>query len=204
MKKYFIYLLVLIVVFLGIVSIISLVDNKSLKEQLYLCQNNEKALISENDSLKNNNIVYKLKIDQLDYFNDSITLKLNKLRRELNIRDKNLKQLQYLLAVAEKKDSIIFRDTIFRDAAINIDTTLADKWYKLNLELNYPNKIVVTPSFTSEKCTIFNTKKEIIGTPKKCFLLRWFQKRQEVVEVEIIEKNPYIKNKESKFIEIIE
>lgn len=47
------------------------------------------------------------------------------------------------------------------------------------------------------------SKKETIDPPKKFFLCRWFQKKQTILEVKIVEKSPYIEQKESRFIEII-
>ena len=84
-----------------------------------------------------------------------------------------------------------------------MDTTIKDEWYQLNLGLRYPNTIITNPSFISEKYIVLNYKKETINPPKKCAIARWFQKKHKVVEVNIIEKNPYIENKQQKFIEII-
>ena len=47
-------------------------------------------------------------------------------------------------------------------------------------------------------------KKETINPPKKCWLLRLFQKKHTILEVNVIEKNPYSENKQQRFIEIIE
>ena len=122
----------------------------------------------------------------------------------MKIKDRDLKQVQYLLSEAKKKDTVNFRDTIFRDKNLQLDTLLGDKWYQLKLGLKYPNIIITEPKFTSEKYIICNYKVETIETPKKCFILRWFQRKHKVVEVNIVEKNPYIINKQQKFIEIIE
>ena len=48
-----------------------------------------------------------------------------------------------------------------------------------------------------------NYKKETVNPPKKCFILRGFQKKHKVVEVVVVEKNTYIKNKQQRFIEIV-
>lgn len=201
MKKYIIVILVFLTM-LGIL-LITLLENKKLKEDLLLSKHNEKALISDNSMLSNKNISYQLTIEQLQYFNDSIMNDLDSVRRELKIKDKDVKQLQYLLSEADKKDTIIFTDTIFIDNSINIDTIIGDDWYKLNLGLYYPNTIIVNPTFISEKYIITSYRKETINPPKKCKLLRIFQKKHKVIEVEVIENNPYIINVKQKFIEII-
>ena len=48
-----------------------------------------------------------------------------------------------------------------------------------------------------------NKKKETINPPKKFFLFRWFQRKHTILEVNMVEKNPYIENKNNRFIEII-
>lgn len=53
------------------------------------------------------------------------------------------------------------------------------------------------------KYIIVGYRKEIIDPPKKCFIARWFQKKHKVVEVNVVEKNPYIENKQQRFIEIV-
>lgn len=42
-----------------------------------------------------------------------------------------------------------------------------------------------------------------IDPPKKFFLCRWFQKKHTVVEVNVIQDNPYCTNRNEKFVKII-
>lgn len=142
-------------------------------------------------------------VEQLNYYNDSILEKMNEVRKELGIKDKDLKQLQYLLSESQRRDSIVFRDTLFREPILNIDTIIGDKWYQMKLGLRYPSTIITDPKFVSEKYIMVDYKKETINPPKKCWLLRLFQKKHTILEVNVIEKNPYIENKNSKFIEVI-
>ena len=178
--------------------------NQDLKEEISVSMSNQKAFIAENSSLKEENRVFKFTVEQLNYYNDSILQKMNEVRKELKIKDKDLKQMQYLLSEATKKDTIVFRDTLFREPSLNIDTLIGDKWYNIILELKYPNLITIHPTFISEKYIIVNKKKETINPPKKFFLFRWFQRKHWVMEVHIKEKNPYIKEINNKFVEIIE
>lgn len=177
--------------------------NQDLKEEISISMSNQKAFIAENSSLKEENRVFKFTVEQLNYYNDSILQKMNDVRKELQIKDRDLKQMQYLLSEAQKKDTIIFRDTLFRDPLIRVDTLLGDKWYQMKLGLRYPSTIITEPKFISEKYIIVDYRKETIEPPKKCFLARWFQKKHKVVEVEVVEKNPYIVNKQQRFIEIV-
>ena len=204
MTKYIKIIIAALIVSLSIGSYILYTKNQSLKDELSISVSNEKAFIAENSSLKDENRVFKFTIEQLNYYNDSILQKMNKVRKELKIKDKDLKQMQYLLSEATKKDTIVFRDTLFREPTLDIDTIIGDKWYSIRLGLKYPNLITTNPTFISEKYIIVNKKKETINPPKKFFLFRWFQRKHWVMEVNIKEKNPYIKEVNNKFVEIIE
>ena len=179
-------------------------ERQDLKKEICTLRNNQKAFIAENSSLKDESRAFKFTIEQLNYYNDSILQKMNNVRKELKIKDKNIKQLQYLLSVSTKKDTVLFTDTIFRDKSLALDTIIGDKWYNIRLGLKYPNLIYTEPTFTSEKYIIVNKKKETVNPPKKFFLFRWFQKKHWVMEVHIKEKNPYIKEIDNKFVEIID
>ena len=128
MKKYLVISLIILTVLLTVCSYILHLSNKSLKEELEIFSSNQKAFIAENSSLKNENLMFRLSIEQLEYYNDSLFMKMNEVREELKIKDKNLKQMQYLLSEAQKKDTVIFRDTIFNSPTLKIDTTLGDQW----------------------------------------------------------------------------
>ena len=173
-----------------------------LQENLSVAITNEKAYISENSSLKEESRVFKFTVDQLTYYNDSLTQSMEKVRKELKIKDKNIKQMQYLLSEASKRDTIVFRDTIFTNS-VSIDTIVGDKWYNLKLRLRYPSTVIANPTFVSEKYIMVSMRKETIDPPKKNWLLRLFQKKHRVAEVEVVEKNPYINSEKQRFIEII-
>lgn len=163
---------------------------------------NKRALESEVDSLYNNTELLKYSIKDIKYSNDSLVRELYDANKKLKHKDKNIKQLQYLLSSAERTDSVILRDTILcKD--IQIDTTIGDEWIKTRLQIEYPSTIKVTPQVKSEKMVFMNETKKIDGKPSRVFFIRWFQKRYTTVEVDIIENNPYIVNDRSKFIEII-
>lgn len=202
-KKYIRIGIVILVSLLAIGTYTLYTNNQKLKEEISVSMSNQKAFIAENSSLKEENRVFKFTVEQLNYYNDSILQKMNEVRKELKIKDKDLKQMQYLLSEATKKDTIVFRDTLFKEPTLNVDTLVGDKWYNIRLGLKYPNLITTNPTFISEKYIIVNKKKETINPPKKFFLFRWFQRKHWVMEVNIKEKNPYIKEINNKFVEII-
>lgn len=176
---------------------------RALESKLEISTNNESILLSQFDSLNSYNKELQLNIEQLEYSNNTTLDKLNKVRKELNVKDKELQKLQYQLSISNKIDTVIYRDTIFKEG-IKLDTLIKDDWYSLNLDLEYPSTIVVNPEFKSEKYVVTSLKKEIKGTPKKCWLGRIFQKKHNVIRVEVVEKSPYIETKEQVFINIIE
>ena len=203
-KKYIRTGIVILVSLLAVSTYTLYNRNQDLKEEISVSMSNQKAFIAENSFLKEENKAFKFTVEQLNYYNDSILQKMNDVRKELKIKDKDLKQMQYLLSKATKKDTIVFRDTLFREPTLDIDTLVGDKWYNIRLGLKYPNLITTNPTFISEKYIIVNKKKETINPPKKFFLFRWFQRKHWVMEVNIKEKNPYIKEVNNKFVEIIE
>lgn len=176
---------------------------RALESKLEISTTNESVLLNQFDSLNSYNKELQLNIEQLKYSNNITLDKLNKVRKELNIKDKELQKLQYQLSISNKTDTVVYRDTIFKEG-IKLDTLIKDDWYSLNLDLEYPSTIIVNPKFKSEKYVVTSLKKEIKGTPKKCWLGRIFQKKHNVVRVEVVEKSPYIETKEQVFINIIE
>lgn len=194
------------VLILGMTGTIILQSSRidSLKEDLSISIANEKALFADNDSLNNRGRTLQLTVEQLNYINDSIIVKMNEVRKELKIKDKNIKELEYQLSEARKTDTLIFRDTLFRNPELKIDTTLRDKWYSLNLKLEYPSTVIASPKFISERYVVQSLKKETIKPPKKCWLGRLFQRKHKIIETVVIEKSPYIINKQEKYIKIIE
>ena len=167
-KKYIKIISVAIILILGGITYIQYSNIKRLQSELSVSKSNEKAFITENNGLKEENIAFKFTIDQLNYFNDSLTTKMNNVRKELKIKDKDLKQMQYLLSQAQKTDTIRFRDTIFIDRTLKLDTLIGDDWYNIRLGLQYPNLITTTPTFKSETYIVTSSKKETINPPKKC------------------------------------
>lgn len=165
---------------------------------------NVKAYTESYNSYKDKCRVLQLTVDQLNYSNDSLVKKLLHTKDSLKIKNKNLISLEYIESVVQKTDTISFTDTLFIDKISKVDTVIKDNWYTLNLALEYPNKIAVSPKFKSEKHIIASYRKETVNPPKKFWLFRLFQKKHKVMEVQLVEKSPYIENKDNRFIKIIE
>ena len=149
------------------------------------------------------NTALQLTVDQLDYFKDSVLQELDKTRKELKIKDKNLKALQSVSSSFSKTDTITLRDTLFKKPTLSVDTLIGDKWYNIRLGLKYPSMIAVKPYFKSEKHIVVSSKKETVNPPKKFWLFRLFQRKHIVLHIDVVEKNPYVSNENSRYIEIV-
>ena len=200
MKKYInIAILVAALSFVGMfISLV--VQNNKLKENVEVYNTNFKALNLELDETKNQAIMYKFNVEQLEYLNDSIITDLNNTRKELGIKDKQLKQMQNIKTEITTKDSIFVRDTIFRNNFVKLDTLLGNKWYTVKLGLEYPNKITLHANYKTNMSVFAYSSKEILGIKKKCAIGRFFQKKHKIIRVEIKDMNPYAVIKESKYI----
>lgn len=194
-----------------ILSILSVVNNyflikskistdKKWKEAV----ENAKAYSELFSNSESKNRAFKLTIDQLKNSNDSIFQELNEARKELKVKDSKLKSLQYVSSSFSKVDTITLKgDTIFKDSHVNIDTLLSDKWYSVRVGLKYPSTVSIEPKFLSIKYIVVSAKKETVNPPKRFFLFRWFQKKQIRLNVDVVEKNPYVQNQDNRFVEIV-
>lgn len=164
---------------------------------------NVKAYSALNAKADEKNIALQLTVEQLGYFKDSVLQELDKTRRQLKIKNKNLKAVQSVSSVFTKTDTVTLKDTIFKEPTLSVDTVMGDKWYNVNIGLKYPSTITVKPYFKSEKHIIISAKRETVNPPKKFFLFRWFQRKHTVVHVDVVEKNPYVDAESSRYVEIV-
>lgn len=202
-KKILYTVIGIIVIGLFVTGGILYYNNKILKQELKLSTSREKAYIAEQDSLVSQSNLFQFTIEQLSYYQDSLNQKLLEKSRELKLKESKIKQMQYLLTESTKIDTIITTDTLFRED-VSLDTTLTSKYYTLNVKLEYPNYIEITPKFIDELFIFITSKKETINPPNPCFFIRWFQRKHIVQVIDIENSNPYIKFKKTRFIEIVQ
>ena len=74
-KKYIRIGIVILVSLLSISVYTLYTNNQKLKEETSTLMSNQKAFITENSSLKEENRVFKFTVEQLNYYNDSILQK---------------------------------------------------------------------------------------------------------------------------------
>ena len=201
MKKWLV--VIIIVLAITIIAMWQQVDYANTKWQT--AEGNVKAYASMFNSSEKQNAALQLTVDQLGYFQDSVLQELDATRKQLKIKDKNLKALQQVKSSFSKTDTITITqvDTLFKEPTLAMDTLLGDEWYSLRLGLKYPSTIAVKPYFKSEKHIIVSSKKETVNPPKKFWLFRLFQKKHLVLHIDVVEKNPYVNNESSRYVEII-
>lgn len=195
-------LAIIIVALISTISILSIRLHR-INERYSLSMENVKAYENDLNIMKDQSREFKLTVQQLNSSKDSINQKLNEVRKELGIKDKKISQLQYQLSSINRTDTVLTIDTIFRDPSFILDTIVGDEWFSNHLTLKYPNVIVSSPFIKTENYVIISDNRETINPPKKFFLLRWFQKKHTIVEVNIKENNPYVNKEVQRFIKII-
>lgn len=178
-------------------------QNARLSKEFRTAMNNMKAYETELCVEKENTRVYELTAAQLSSSRDSIVQRLKSVQKELGIKDSKLQQLQHYAGNIHKTDTICFRDTIFRDPLFCKDTVIGDRWFEMELMLQYPGSIEYYVDIELENSVYIIKKRETIYPPKKFFLWRWFQRKHTVAEIMVKEENPYVRNKEYKIIQII-
>lgn len=152
-------------------------------------------------ALEDNNVEMVYKMSELKASKDSLNKELMKTIEDLNIKPKKVTEVVYLEKEVFKTDTLKLNDTIFVKG-LDIDTTIVDEWSKVNIKMKYPDILSTTFSTTSDNTIVFYKKRETVNPPRKFFLFRWFQKKHTIIEAEVVEKNPYIKTTNQRFITI--
>lgn len=195
----------LIVVIIVLISVIAAewkqVEHANRKWEV--AEANVKAYSNQLSKLGEKNVALQLTANQLSFLNDSVLQELDATRKQLKIKNKNLKAVSAVHSSFSKTDTITIKDTIFKSPHLAIDTIVGDEWYNVELGLKYPSTVIVKPEFKSKKHIIVSAKRETVNPPKKFFLFRWFQKKHTVLHVDVVEKNPYVKDENSRYVEII-
>lgn len=204
MKKYIYIGVVALVGILAMALVFTARSKANIEKKWKDAVENVKSYSDQFSNSEKQNRAFKLTIDELRQSNDSIFQKLDEVRKELKIKDSKLQSMQYVTSDFSKEDTIRLKgDTIFRDSVVNADTLVSDEWYSVGVKLQYPSTIIVKPEFKSEKYIMVSAKRETVNPPKKFFLLRWLQKKHTVLNVDVVEKNPYVQNQKSRYVEIV-
>lgn len=201
MKKW-IYVTAGYVLLLAVISLL-LKQKGSYEDNWKTAEANVKAYDELLSLERNKSTAYQLTADQLSYAKDSILRELDSIRAELGIKDSNLKALQKIRSTFSKSDTIVMNDTVLRAVETETDTIVGDEWYSVGLSLKYPSTIIVTPRFKSDKSIVVGMRKETVKPRSKWWIVRIFQKKHKVLTVDVLEKNPYVTDESSRYVEIV-
>ena len=124
-KYYIIGLLIATLIGLGVAIKLQSDKIKQLNTELLVSTNNNKAYEAERDSLRDNAIQFQFTIEQLKYSKDSLITRINEIRKQLKVKDKQISELQYFASITQKRDSIIVHDTLFQKGVV-LDTLIGD------------------------------------------------------------------------------
>ena len=202
-------ILITLVIALSILLCISIYIDRCRIAQNKSNEANLKAYIALNDTLMSTNRMFEFKASQLNYLNDSLVNQMNTIRKNMGVKDKNLKGLGYIKSTVRIHDTVLVNRIRDGDKTLSIDTVINKKWYQIEIDYKgsrcseCKDTLIVSPKVSSEKYVVISTSKEYVDAPKKWWLQRIFQKKEEVVDVKVVETNPYIYSDHERFIKVI-
>ena len=202
-------ILITLVIILSILLCISIYIDRCRIAQNKSNEANLKAYIALNDTLMSTNRMFEFKASQLNYLNDSLVNQMNTIRKNMGVKDKNLKGLGYIKSTVRIHDTVFVNRIRDGDNSLSIDTVINKKWYQIEIDYKgskcseCKDTLIVSPKVSSEKYVVISTSKEYVDTPKKWWFQRIFQKKEEVVDVKVVETNPYIYSDHERFIKVI-
>ena len=202
-------MLIALVIALSILLCISIYIDRCRIAQNKSNEANLKAYIALNDTLRSTNRMFEFKASQLNYLNDSLVNQMNTIRKNMGVKDKNLKGLGYIKSTVRIHDTVFVNRIRDGDKPLSIDTVINKKWYQIEIDYKgsrcneCKDTLIVSPKISSEKYVVISTSKEYVDAPKKWWLQRIFQKKEEVVDVKVVETNPYIYSDHERFIKVI-
>lgn len=170
-------------------------DKKTEINRLY---NNVQAYEQIVDNTEQNSRVLQLTINELNNSKDSLLRQVQDIKKELKVKDKNLKQAQVINTVI--KDTITKTITVDRD----FDETL-----KLNslttIKVTRTDSILTAKLHIQNVQTLFVEEKKVWKNKYKNGLIRFFRfdfKKIRVKNYQIKNSNPLIKVMDTRIIEI--
>lgn len=191
---------VVAVCIIGIFTAIIFLQHNQLYKQnkeLDRLNNNIQYYQEQQDSIKNNNRVLQLTIEEFDNSQDSIIQKLNNTRKELNIKKKQLKQIQSQTQQIKVDTTIIVKENDFKEVIKPNNLTsiiIAKKDSILTAKIDIKN----------EQTLFIQSKREYKRQYKNWFkrLLKFDFKKQTVFKYQIYNSNDIIKITDTKLVTI--
>lgn len=195
---------ILIIIISALVLILTIVLMQmrinALNETIDTQSANIKAYECELDTQNSNAMLYKFTIAQMQNSRDTLMHHLDSIRHELKIKDKRLKSMSYVQSTLTKYDTIYINQTLWQTH--QLDTVIGDAWFNTHININ-DTLMNVDSKFTSKLSVFTSTKRETVNPPSKIFFIRWFQRKHNVITIDVVEENPHVTIEKQKFVEII-
>lgn len=191
---------VVAVCIIGIFTAIIFLQHNQLDKQnkeLDRLNNNIQYYQEQRDSINNNNRVLQLTIEEFDNSQDSIIQKLNDTRKELNIKKKQLKQVQSQTQQIKVDTTIIVKENDFKEVIKpnNLTSIIIAKTDSI---------LTAKIDIKNEQTLFIQSKREYKRQYKNWFrrLLRFDFKKQTVFKYQIYNSNDIIKITDTKLVTI--
>lgn len=191
---------VVAVCIIGIFTAIIFLQHNQLDKQnkeLDRLNNNIQYYQEQRDSINNNNRVLQLTIEEFDNSQDSIIQKLNNTRKELNIKKKQLKQVQSQTQQIKVDTTIIVKENDFKEVIKpnNLTSIIIAKTDSI---------LTAKIDIKNEQTLFIQSKREYKRQYKNWFrrLLRFDFKKQTVFKYQIYNSNDIIKITDTKLVTI--
>lgn len=195
----------LIILVLASIVTIQRIDLRKTKANLEVSRNNEKAYATGvqiwQDKYNQAHAKTRVFEESMSSFKSSTD----------SINKKILKQLELQQIKLRKLDQIVYQEVKIDTSlaqVINIPTMpdtvidLSNQWVK-NIVTLSPVLVKSEIELESELYGTFTRKRETIQPAKKFFLLRWLQRKHNVIEADFYNTNPLIKTKNQKIVQIV-
>lgn len=170
-------------------------DKKTEINRLY---NNIQAYEQIVDNTEQNSRVLQLTINELNNSKDSLLRQVQDIKKELKVKDKNLKQAQVI--------NTVIKDTITKPITVDRDF---DETLKLNslttIKVTRTDSILTAKLHIQNVQTLFVEEKKVWKNKYKNGLIRFFHfdfKKIRVKNYQIKNSNPLIKVMDTRIIEI--
>lgn len=155
----------------------------------------------KNSVLHTQSVQMQNTIDELKDSKDSITIALMDSVKRWKIKASSVSMLGRVNQELEKTTVIKYEPGSYtqKDTSYDFSTrpwiinTVAFTHIQATNHLNVKDTLTM----------VFADHRETINPPKKFFVLRWFQKKQTIVQADVVHSNPYIHTTGQRFIHVV-
>lgn len=199
------YLIVLsVLIFTGLLQLYQTKVIHTQREKISNLTTNINAYALENSKNKTNYTAFKMTIDDLQLSNDTLMHKLDSMRKQLKIKDKQLKNILYTKTIIHDTITNIVNSEIFKK-----DTFCLTFISNPNTKITFCRKdsiVTCIPDIENEYYVITSKKKEYVNQHKTFIrrLLKFDFRKHIILKIDVVNTNPDIKIKTNRFVEIIE